>query len=451
MKNLPYILFVAVFSLDFLSSELGSLPRAITWVPELLSGLVFLVFVIHIATTKSLCLHPKYVFLFFVFSLILLAGIALNSVGTGAIFIGLRYYLKYIPFFLLPVIFDYSDEDIQKQLKFLLILGLLQFPLVFYQKFVQNNFPDQVTGTLEVSSVLSFYLVSVLSILFAFYLKKKIAFRYFIFISILLFLPTTLNETKGTIFLLPVSLAVILITANVWRENRAAVVVAVSTVALLLVTFFVSYNVLFRKNSDVGLASFFTDPEKGIQLYLYSGKGEEVNPETLLNRKEKVLGQKSAIRPETYQGASNIRRLDALILPIHVLSTEPTKLVLGLGMGNVSRSFFAGLSGEYTDIAMMNNVETSASILMWELGLAGLVAFLLFFYFVYKDSKALSIRNGLVGIFATGWTGIVAMFILSLPYKNFLVFNVIGFLVMYFSGYIAANCWRYRGRREGFV
>ena len=452
MNIIPYILFSSVFFLDFLSEDLGILPRQTTWFPELLSGFVLVVVIAHAALKKSIVIHPKYVLLFVIFLMHLLAGIILNSVEPGTVFAGIRYYFKYAPFFLLPAVYNYSDREIRGQLKFLLALALIQFPVVIYQYFIFDDplhtiqDPDLVSGTLQVGSILSIYLVSVISILLGFYIKQQIKSLHFFVLILFLFIPTTINETKGTLVLLPVSMIVIILTARVLRENAKQLIPILAILPILFGTFLLVYNTYFAQGAsrERGLVTFFTDPERGVKHYLYSGDAETLDSESVLRRGKIVVGE----RTDRDVGEGRIRRIDAAILPFRVLSNKPSKLLLGLGIGNVSVSFIGGFAGEYEDIRAMNATQIELSIIVWEIGLLGLLIFLLFLYFIYKDAKNLSHRNSLAGFIAIGWTGIVVIFVLSMPYKNIMIFNVIGFLFWNFSGYVVAENLR-RGTNSG--
>lgn len=443
MNIIPYILFSSVFFLDFLSEDLGILPRQTTWFPELLSGFVLVAVIAHAAVKKSIAIHPKYVLLLVIFLMHLLAGIILNSVEPGTVFAGIRYYFKYAPFFLLPAVYSYSDREIRGQLKFLLALALIQFPVVIYQYFIFDDplhtiqDPDLVSGTLQVGSILSIYLVSAISILLGFYIKQKIRPLHFFVLILLLFIPTTINETKGTLILLPISMIVIILTARVLRENAKQLLPILAILPILFGAFLLVYNTYFAQGAtrDRGLVAFFTDPERGIKHYLYSGDAETLDSASILRRGKTVVGE----RTDRDVGEGRIRRIDAAILPFRVLSTQPSKLLLGLGIGNVSESAIGRFSGEYQDIQAMNATQIELAIMVWEIGIIGLLIFLLFFYFIYKDAKNLSRKNTLAGIVATGWTGIVVILVLSMPYKNIMAFNVIGFLFWYFSGYVVAK------------
>lgn len=443
MNIIPYALFSSIFFLDFLSEDLGILPRQVTWVPELFSAAILVTVIAHAGLKKTLVIHPKYVLLFFIFLLQLIAGIILNSVEPGTVFAGIRYYFKYAPLFLLPAVYNYSDHQIRGQLKFLLMLALIQFPVVIYQYFIfddpnhQYQDPDLVSGTLQVGSILSIYLVSVISILLAFYIKQRIKLSHFFVLILFLFIPTTINETKGTLILLPISVIVIVITARVIRENARQLIPILAMLPILFGAFLLVYNTYFAEGAtrERGLVAFFTDPKRGIKEYLYTGDAEVLDAKAVLRSDKTVVGEITG----TDVAVGRIRRIDAAILPFRVLSNEPSKLLLGLGVGNVSESFIDRFSGKYVEIKNMNHTQIELASMVWEIGVFGLFIFLLFFYFIYKDAKKLARRNTLPGIIATGWTGIVVILVLSMPYKNFMIFNVIGFLFWYFSGYIAAK------------
>lgn len=444
MNIIPYILFSSVFFLDFLSEDLGILPRQTTWLPEMFSAAIFVIVIAHAALKKNLVIHPKYVLLFVILLLQLLAGAILNSVDPGTAFAGIRYYFKYAPLFLLPAVYNYSDREMKGQLKFLLVLALIQFPVVIYQYFIFDDpnhtyqDPDLVSGTLQVGSILSIYLVSVISILLAFYIKQKIKFSHFFVLLLLLFIPTTINETKGTLILFPISVFVIVITARVLRENARQLIPILAMLPILFGAFLLVYNTYFAEGAtrERGLISFFTDPERGIKEYLYTGDAEVIDAAAVLKKDTSVVGEKTG----RDVNVGRIRRVDAVILPFRVLSHEPSKLLLGLGMGNVSESFIGRFSGEYVEIKNMNHTQIEIASMVWEIGVLGLFTFLLFFYFIFQDAKKLARSNNMLpGIIATGWTGVVVMLVLSMPYKNFMIFNVIGFLFWYFSGYVAAK------------
>ncbi|NOY72311.1 MAG: hypothetical protein GXP14_08035, partial [Gammaproteobacteria bacterium] len=137
MNRVIYLLFLSIFLFDYLSSQMGLLSHYVTWFPEILSLIVLVMVVALFAVDKAPAIHPKYVLFLTAYLLLVFIGVVLNAMPEGPLVAGLRTYLKFIPFFLLPAAYAFSHEQIQSQLKFLLFLILMQVPLVLYQRFVQ--------------------------------------------------------------------------------------------------------------------------------------------------------------------------------------------------------------------------------------------------------------------------------------------------------------------------
>jgi hypothetical protein len=87
--------------------------------------------------------------------------------------------------------------------------------------------------------------------------------------------------------------------------------------------------------------------------------------------------------------------------------------------------------------------------LVWDIGVVGLVICIVMMIVVIGDSVRLSKEEGVIGAIGLGWVGVMLMFIASLPYKNLLLLNSTGFLMAYFSGYVAASRMRIDRKRAG--
>jgi hypothetical protein len=122
---------------------------------------------------------------------------------------GVRSYIKFLPFFLLPIVHRFTARQLQTQLVFLLMLALLQTPLAFYQRFVEfadsMHTGDPVRGTLTTSSGMSMFLVCAIAGVVVAYLHGRLRLRTMLLIAAWLFAATTINETKATLLLLPVA------------------------------------------------------------------------------------------------------------------------------------------------------------------------------------------------------------------------------------------------------
>ena len=208
MKFLVYLTILGLFSLDWLCFKLHLVPRYVTWLPEL-SSLLILPYIIFTAVRKrSFNFNLKYILCILAFLLTMFLSFVLNSVAPGVMFAGMRIYLRYIPFFLLPAVWDISEKEFKRLLIFIFVLMCLQLPVVFYQRFIKYSHSisgDPMGGTLgaSTSGALSVLILLVLAVYIALYLKNCISFLPFIIGFFIVLLPATMNETKITFFLLP--------------------------------------------------------------------------------------------------------------------------------------------------------------------------------------------------------------------------------------------------------
>ncbi len=440
MHRLPYILFVVVFFIPFLSVRLGVLPGAARLVFELVSGGVFLASLAYCSYHKIFSVGVRYIVLFLIVCVLFFIGGVVNSVDPATAFSGLRNYLKYTPLFLLPLVYAYSEEQMKGQLKFLLGLGLLQFPVVVFQKFVFLTPSDWVAGTLVIGSIMSIYLVCCVVMLVGLYFRGFLKDKLLLLLVPLLFIPTMLNESKGTLVLMFFGLLVVMLAAGLKKSH---IIASVSVLVATLSIFTLVYNISFSEDAGKSdLVTFFTDMDKGIGWYLYSGDSVEVDPDHVLGEKTDVIGASPSFDAEEVR--DRIRRIDAIVLPLRVLSDDPVKLLLGLGIGNASESSLKnfGFEGEYSFLARLNISMPLLPMLLWEVGVLGVFLYLLFFCFIYRDARYLAKKGDFSGGIALGWIGVVVILALSFPYKNFLLFEVLGALFFYLSGYIVSKRYR---------
>lgn len=439
MNKIPYILFFTVVTIPFLTGPMVGMPRSLNIVVELFSALVFLTILAYGAYHKKLSISIKYVLLFFFICFHFLIGAVVNGVEPTTIIAGIRNYFKYLPLFLLPLVYEYNDNDIKRQLYVLLILGMFQFPIALFQKFVLSVHPDIVAGTFGIGSIMSLYLVCSIVILTGFYFKERINGRMLAILIPFLFIPTTINESKGTLFLMLLGLIVVMLSV---RLKKSHVAMAVGALVVMLSTFTFIYNQSYTVGGKESLLDFMLDLDQGIGFYLYSGDSTAIDTGNALESSSSVIGAKSQIEADNYK----IRRVDAFILPIRVLGEEPVKLMVGLGLGNASESSLKrfGFSGQYAFLSKLTEAMPALPNLLWEIGVLGVLLFLVFCFFVFWDSRLLAKSEDNSGVLAVGWMGVVVIIVLSLPYKNVMVFEAPSALFWYLSGYIVASCSRLR-------
>jgi hypothetical protein len=317
-------------------------------------------------------------------------------------------------------VYNFSDSEIKKQLKFFLIVALLQSPLTIYQRFVQfRHHPsgDFIAGTINFTGILSIYQICTIAILTAFYLKKKIKLFHYLLLSLIIFIPTTLNETKATFIIFPIAIFTTVFFATETISKLKKYFIIFATGFMIVVVFIPTYNYLMsRQKHDRDIVEFFTTRGHGsVRWYLFRNVSED---------------------PESVK---EIGRLDALLFPFKKLSKDPFKLLMGLGIGNVNPSFIKDFSGEYTEYQRFRSGSIAAAALIWEVGLLGLTFYLVFFGMVFKDALYLRTSNGVFGVISLGWISVTIIICCSLLYTGILTNKVIGYLFWYFSGIIASK------------
>ena len=109
-KLILYIFTISAFSVDYLYAKLNYGHRAITWIPEYLSIIAFVYVLLIIAKNKKIYIENKYIILFSLFIFIIFISIVYNQVEPGALFQGLRRYFKALPFFLLPIVAQLTNN-----------------------------------------------------------------------------------------------------------------------------------------------------------------------------------------------------------------------------------------------------------------------------------------------------------------------------------------------------
>lgn len=419
MNKLIYLLFISLFSLDWLALKLGVLPRVVTWIPEILS-LIAMVLVFLLGTkNKSLALGGKYVIFFFFFFSFVIGGLVINQVDAGVVFAGVRTYTKYLPFFFLPLVYAFTDDDMKKQIRFLLILTLLQFPVAIYQRFIKYSggaSGDVIGGTLgaHTSGVLSVYLACSISVVIAFYLNKQIKRKTFLILLTMLFIPMTLNETKISLFILPFALIMPVLFMSGGKEKVLKIISTVIIGGLILVTFLQVYDHLQSERKGSSLLEWMADEEKR-DKYLMKGD------------------------VDFRSGEYEVGRFDSILLAIKFLNKEGNLLV-GVGIGNASPSFTEKFTGEYyKKYSWTEPTKVYLARILWEMGIAGVLTFLLFFMFLFFDVAELRKQKSVAGYLSHGWISIVCVVAASFFYFKTFESNLFAYLFWYFSGYLVGQ------------
>jgi hypothetical protein len=418
MQFLVLSLLLVAMTGDYLAHE-HWVPGFVPYLQEIIAAIIAAYVVAAGAANRFRYVHTSYGIALVALVMIAVCGVLVNSVETGPIFAGVRTHARALPLFFLAAVWAMREEQLRTQLKFLLLLALVQLPLAYHQRattFVEKYLSgDRTVGTLNTSGSLSIFLICVACVLTGLLLRRRLKLWQFVPLFLLVLTPTMLNETKATLLLLPVGLLTTFIAGSAPGRRMRNGVAACLFLAIFGAIFVPVYDYYMKPRWGYGIVEFMT--MRG-RLETYLDKGADM-------------------------GAPKAGRVDALVVPLTQLARDPGTLAFGYGVGNASDSALGSqFTGRYFH-RFEPFLMSAASTYILEIGLLGFGIILLFCWLVFRDTRYLIRRDeGLIEAFAVGWTGVIATMMLGLFYNDALLHGSLTFLFWYFSGVIAAEKMR---------
>jgi hypothetical protein len=417
MHGLVIALLIQILVVEYLIESRDLLHPYMILVPEALSAVAMLVVLLRIMGGARVDFDWRYGVFIVALLFTLVVGYMIQDVPDGAMLAGTRSYLKFLPFFLLPAVHRFTAKQLQAQLALVLVLALMQLPLAFYQRFVEfaasMHTGDPVKGTLTTSSAMSMFLVAVIAGCVTFYLRGRLSLRALIVICAALFLPTTINETKATLLLLPFALLVpaMLMPGKARQLRRVAPIVGVGLVAVT--AFVLVYNYLIQYREYAGPISEYFTSDTAL-YYLYTG---------------------AANTDQNYIG-----RFDSIEIALEHTSQDPLRLAFGYGAGNVSESFLPQFAGQFWPYFTRFDVgATQITTFLWEVGIVGVVVYLYLLALVGRDALKLARSTDAAAPLGQIWAVVAIVMTFALLYKSVFSMNDFGYLFWYFSGVVASR------------
>ena len=144
MQQLALLMIVGVTIVPYLSvgdafGRFAILPGPAKYIPEILGG-VALLFVIALGIRDRFrFVRPAYWVIFGLLTICVAASAVANSLEPGPLFSGIRAYLRAIPWFLVPAVFAFGENNVRTQLKWLLGISLLQVPIAIEQRITTGD------------------------------------------------------------------------------------------------------------------------------------------------------------------------------------------------------------------------------------------------------------------------------------------------------------------------
>jgi hypothetical protein len=417
MRFVVFLMIVSVLLAEYLTKEY-SLPRPVAWLPELVSLLAALIVIVRGIQQRFKDVDAKYFIVFGIIFIHIVAGVILNQMSAGVLFSGIRLYLKSLPFFFLPLVVKFEDRDLKWQLLLIAAISLIQLPIAWDQQQMPGATGDNVSGTLRISSFMSVFLCCTSAMAMSLYLKTRISLAMLIAFLALTLPATMINETKGTMFLLPIALLTPVIFLGKAAGSKKVKQTALTLV--LIGAFFAAF---------VPLYDYFHDERWGYGILDFF---------QMEGRVERYLVKDSSL------GSEKVGKIDSLFLPFKAARHDPTQLAFGLGIANVSPSSLGpGFEGDYLGLYGQLAGPT-ATMFLWEIGLIGTALAFLILYMIFRDARVAREAEGITGALALGWIAVIGIMFLAWFYKKTVGSDALSYLFWFYSGVIAAASMRIR-------
>jgi hypothetical protein len=423
MQFLVYVMIVTVLLGEYLQREAGLLPRAFALFPDLISLIAAAIVCARLPLNRFRDVHVPIMMVLGLLSFNLISGALVNELKPGVVVNGIRQYLVAMPFFFLPLVVNFDDKALQKQLLLIATLCLPQLPLAWMQRSATiargGVTGDQTFGTLMNSAVLSIFLCCVTAVCVGLYVKKRMRLSTLILFLAVTLPATMINETKGTLLLMPLAILTPMILTG---DGSASATLRRMMLGLGILTAFAAvfipvYDHLIRERWGYGLIEFI-QRENRVEGYLQ--KGTEIGTD------------------------ENAGRLDSMMLPFYAAKGDVTRVTFGFGIANLSHSSLGpGFVGEHYE-RYGTYVGPQVSMLLWETGVFGTILVLVLLFLLFKETLLARRAQGFVGVFATGWLGVMTVMILCTIYKNTMLSAALSFLFWFYSGVICAGAMRVR-------
>jgi hypothetical protein len=346
MQFLVNAIITSALTFEYLGAQ-GYAPGSIAYVQEILALVTVLVVVVAGVRERFGNIAARYWFVFGALAVTVVCGLLTNAVDAGPIFAGLRSYLRAIPLFFLPAVVVFSPTQVRAQSLLVLVFAVAQMPIALYQRltsFARGSLSgDWTIGTLGDSGFLSIFLICVASMLLAFLVRGRLRWGWAFIVLPLVLAPTMFNETKATLFLVPVALLAVVVVGAARNRFRRFMFATMSGV-VFFAAFVPIYDYFMKPRYGYGIVEFFM----------------------MDDRVENYLTRNVEVGSHAVPG-----KVDAITVPIRVLSRDPSLLAFGFGIGNVSDS---ALGDRFTGEHFQRYgyfVGSGVSLLLWETGLLG--------------------------------------------------------------------------------
>lgn len=264
-----YLLFALIVSIFFgrwLSDVLRVIPRAATWISDLIVWYLFF---------YSLLLRNKnaYPYAWFLVALttVFFTSFFVNFENIVTAMPGIKFYLKYPCLIYAVYRLGPKEEDYQKLFKFLTAIILLQVPVTFIQRFFWSaglGSADSSGGTLGynttgvMSGVGAFFITYSL---YNFFQSKKIRFLVY---GISMFAPAAFGSCKFSFFFYPLLIVILcLLQGGIKIKKIISVAIILALIYPVFIFFARLHDKTYENKESRQIQSFLEDPYQRFLRY----------------------------------------------------------------------------------------------------------------------------------------------------------------------------------------
>lgn len=413
-KNSKLAIYIILFSVSFFDflNTYAHFPRQLTWLPEIIILILAAkaIYLLFNKKIKASSWDGPLLFIFLFLILIgLLSGLANNCPPLMVIF-AYRTYLKYIALFFLLLFFDFDIAFYKKVITTIFIIAAIQIPVALIEwkflgagDFAGGTFGLHAQGT----GIMVIFVASIISIVFGICAYQKVYLKY-ILLSIALFIPIITGESKGAFIFVPFVLLVQFFSLTSMRKNFKKNIKYMLVLAAFIPAFFICLQLLPKYHQHDWVIQFLRNPRSIYEQY--SGEQDD----------------------ESYEWGYRVRRFSAVPYSLNLIGKDKLTLLLGLGPGNASESFFSEYSGKYKDLPVFRSALV-LSILEW--GVLGTILYLITFLYIFmKNRKIIRLVDDPYwkGIFF-GFNGVILLYMAALLYNSVWLKDVLGFLFWFLA------------------
>ena len=413
----------------------------VTWLFSILGFFLTFAAIIYAGTVRNVELRPAPTFVLiaigfavFAISTTFFSDGGFNE-GATAIkrnmqFLGLMFAITFVPM---------KAKAIRSWFGLLMVLALLQVPLALYQRIVlvplRYNMPnrvvpvDVVAGSFEASMygggnsvVMAFFVIVALAAILCAYRERLIAGFWTLLLVCIIAIPLTLGETKIVLVLVPVALFALFI--DLAPKRPMLFIIGSMLAALAMAALFYVYIAI--QNPDGRTLTFEQRVTENME-YNFGNAGY-------------------------YDGASLNRSNVVQFWWDKNGSKDPVKTVFGHGLGASFGLPGADAPGHLVIKYPGHGIDlTTMSALLWDVGLFGLLLYLLLFWNAWQYSRRLikEANPGIDRAMCRTLSASVAMMSLLIIATNVLLFAPsMQVLIMLTFGLLAWR-WRHSVRSDG--